>query len=99
MSKKRNDFFLNDVATTLNDGGVVILPTDTIYGFAVKYGDEAAKKRVYEIKGREFTKELAFVVNSYEMLHQIADVDDEIIKKLSAYFPGALTIVAKKRII
>lgn len=97
MSKKRNEYALNDVVNTLNDNGVIILPTDTVYGLGVKYGLSEAKKRIYDLKGREFSKELPFVVNNLKMLEKIAYIDKSLLNKLKKYYPGPLTLIFKKK--
>lgn len=46
----------------LKNGGVIAVPTDTIYGLAALVSKEQAVRRIYEIKGRSFTKPLAMSV-------------------------------------
>lgn len=46
----------------LKKGGVIAVPTDTIYGLAALVRNEQAVRRIYEIKGRSFTKPLAMSV-------------------------------------
>ncbi|UJR35981.1 hypothetical protein I4U23_028722 [Adineta vaga] len=48
--------------TILQNNGVIAVPTDTIYGFAALVSSEEAVRRIYEIKGRSFTKPLAMAV-------------------------------------
>jgi tRNA threonylcarbamoyl adenosine modification protein (Sua5/YciO/YrdC/YwlC family) len=54
--------------TILRDDGVLAVPTDTIYGFAALVKSEKAVRRIYEIKGRLFTKPLAISVGYVEDL-------------------------------
>ena len=53
--------------TILENGGVIAVPTDTIYGLATLVSSEQAVRRIYEIKGRSFTKPLAI---------SVGDIDD-----------------------
>jgi tRNA threonylcarbamoyl adenosine modification protein (Sua5/YciO/YrdC/YwlC family) len=48
--------------TILQNNGVIAVPTDTIYGLAALVSSEQAVRRIYEIKGRSFTKPLAMAV-------------------------------------
>lgn len=48
--------------TILKNNGVIAVPTDTIYGLAALVSSEQAVRRIYEIKGRAFTKPLAMAV-------------------------------------
>ncbi len=52
----------------LKHDGVLAVPTDTIYGFAALVNSEKAVRRIYEIKGRSFTKPLAISVGNVEDL-------------------------------
>ena len=54
----------------LGNGGVVVVPTDTVYGLAADAGNEKAVKKVFEIKGRAEDKKLPVFVSSFEMLDQ-----------------------------
>jgi len=52
----------------LKNDGILAVPTDTIYGFAALVNSEKAVRRIYEIKGRLFTKPLAISVGYVEDL-------------------------------
>lgn len=52
--------------TILQNDGVIAVPTDTIYGFAALVSSEQAVRRIYEIKGRSFTKPLAIAVGDID---------------------------------
>ena len=56
--------------TILNNHGVIAVPTDTIYGLAALVSSEQAVRRIYEIKGRSFTKPLAISVGRVDDLFQ-----------------------------
>lgn len=92
-----NDNIINDAVDILNDDGVIIIPTDTVYGLCVRYNSEIAINKVYEIKKRNLNKKLPIIVDSYERLSRICDVNLEKIKKLHPFFPGKLTIVLNKK--
>ena len=96
MLEKYYENAIHDAKESLLDDGVIILPTDTVYGLACLYNSEVAIERIYEMKKREKGKPLPLIVDSYEMLESVIDIDMEQIKRLSKYFPGALTIVAKR---
>ena len=59
---------INRCITILKHDGVLAVPTDTIYGFAALVSSERAVRRIYEIKGRLFTKPLAISVGNVEDL-------------------------------
>ena len=67
VSTDENDL-INRCASILKHDGVLAVPTDTIYGLAALVNSEKAVRRIYEIKGRLFTKPLAISVGYVEDL-------------------------------
>lgn len=92
-----NNKIIEDAVDILNDDGVIIIPTDTVYGLAVKCDSKKAIEKIYEIKKRNLNKQLPIVVDTYERLLSICDIEINEIKKLNRFFPGKLTIVLKKK--
>ena len=98
MNKEEyNNKIIDDAVEILNDDGVIIVPTDTVYGLAVKCDSKKAIEKVYEIKKRNFNKQLPIIVDTYERLLSICDVKIDEIKKFHEFFPGKLTLVLKKK--
>ena len=75
-------------AQVLDAGGVVVMPTDTVYGLAARPDRPQAVKRLYELKGRDGGKPIALLVSDASMLSGTAR------ELADRYWPGALTIVA-----
>ena len=80
----------------LEDGGVIALPTDTLYALAANARDAAAVRRVYNIKVRETGKPLPLFVSSLEMARDIGVFDAPAEALARRFWPGALTIVVAK---
>lgn len=79
----------------IEDGGIVVFPTDTVYGIGCNpYNKESAKK-VYEIKSRDFSKPFPVLVYSKEIASQIAEFDEISEKLVEKFWPGQLTILLK----
>ena len=76
------------------DGGVVAIPTETVYGLGGNAFDDVAVKRIFEVKGRPNDNPLiAHVHSDYDLL-KIIDYDPPYAKKLrEAFLPGPLTLV------
>lgn len=87
---------INRAAAILKDGGVIIYPTETIYGLGGNAFDEGAVRKVFRIKGRNEGKSLIVLVKDFEMADQLADLGNyrELLKK---YWPGPLTGVFKSK--
>jgi L-threonylcarbamoyladenylate synthase len=85
-------------AERLVAGGVIALPTDTVYGVAASLAHEAALERVFEIKNRPEDRILPVLISSTEALLRIArPVSDEIVLLLDRYWPGPLTVAIPAR--
>lgn len=84
-------------AGILRQGGVIIYPTDTLYGLgADAFSDETVEK-VYAIKGREAGKPIHCIVADLAMAEEYAEVNDAARKIAEKFLPGALTLVLKKK--
>lgn len=84
-------------ADVLRAGGVVIYPTDTLYGLGADALSNDAVDKVYDIKGREEGKPINCIVHDVAMAEQYAEVDDLARMLARQFLPGALTLILKKR--
>lgn len=85
---------MSDVAATLKSGGLVIVPTDTVYGIACSAFDPHAVQRVYDLKGRSYSKPLPILISDASLLALVAvDVPPEAALLTGRYWPGPLTLV------
>ncbi|HEY61002.1 MAG TPA: threonylcarbamoyl-AMP synthase [Anaerolineae bacterium] len=81
----------------LQEGKVIAIPTDTVYGIACLVDNTEAIKRIYEIKGREKTKALPVLIGEYDQLLCIAEELNTCAQKLAKKFwPGALTLIISR---
>ncbi|MDO5851869.1 MAG: L-threonylcarbamoyladenylate synthase [Methanobacteriaceae archaeon] len=84
------------VINQLQEGKIVVYPTDTIYGIGANIFNLNAVKKVYNIKQRPFNKPLSITVNNIDQLESITKIDTKtksIVKKL---LPGPYTLILKK---
>ncbi len=90
----------NDIdraVASLKSGGVIAMPTDTLYALAANARDAEAVRRVYAIKVREQGKPLPLFVSDLAMAEQIGVFDDAARKLAARFWPGGLTIVVQKQ--
>lgn len=84
----------NEFSVSLQNGAVAVIPTDTLYGFAVAADCEKAVARVYEIKNRSSRKPLILFVDRIEELASLGfTLDAKLSQQLKKYWPGALTAI------
>lgn len=83
-----------EAATLLTKGGVVIIPTDTVYGIAAHPAQQEAVARICTIKGRPTGKPIALLASEPEAVECFGARFPGVAKRLaSLYWPGALTLV------
>lgn len=84
-------------AGILKAGGLVIIPTETVYGLAANALDGEAVRHIFEAKGRPGDNPLIVHVSSMEMIGPLAERFPDSARRLAqAYWPGPLTIIVKK---
>ena len=81
---------LADAARVLNAGGVVVSPTDTVYGLAAHPAFPDAVARLYAIKGRATQKPIALLAADVAAVRAFGY---EVPDRLAKFWPGALTVV------
>ena len=81
----------------LQQGGVIAHATDTCYGFACDIFNEAALKKLYELKGMDFDKPVSILVSSLEQAGAYAEFSGEALVLAKKYWPGALTLVLPRK--
>jgi len=85
-------------AERISDGGVVALPTDTVYGIACSLAHPKALQRIYEIKGRASSAPLPVLVSSSTAAeHLVHDISHDVALLLDLFWPGPLTVVLPAR--
>lgn len=81
----------------LKRGGLVVYPTDTLYGLGCNALDEKAVRRVFEAKSRSLNNPLPMAVDSLEMMRKYALVNELVERIAKKFLPGPLTLVLKKK--
>ena len=84
-------------AEALRRGGLVILPTETVYGLAANAGNAEAVARLFEAKGRPRFNPLIAHVADQDSAERLAVFDDRARALAEAFWPGPLTLVAPVR--
>jgi len=84
-------------AEVLSGGGVVALPTDTVYGLAALASDQGACERIFALKGRPPETSLPVLVAGVEQASSVGVVDSRFERLAGRFWPGPLTIVTERR--
>lgn len=78
----------------MKKGGVIVFPTDTVYGIGCDPFDDVAAGRIFSIKGRSVDLPLPVLVRNIEVAEKLAELGKTGRLLASHFWPGALTIVA-----
>ncbi len=88
---------ISRAAEILRSGGVIALPTDTLYGISANALNDEAASKVFRVKGREeFSPLPIFVSDPDDLFRYGRDVPDEAVRLAETFWPGKLTIVVAK---
>ena len=90
-----NDEDVQKAASAINDGAVIVFPTDTVYGLGCNPYNHDAVLSLYEIKKREKTKPFPVIGYSKEELEKIAEFNTLEEKIAETFWPGAITLILK----
>lgn len=78
----------------IKEGGIGVLPTDTLYGFSASALDQPAVEKVYKLKKRNPQKPLIVLINSWQDLDKLSiNIDKETKQKLNEIWPASVSVV------
>lgn len=88
---------IKKAAQTLKNGGVVIFPTDTVYGIGCVYDNQKAIDRIYSIKGTEKNQPFPILVSNIKQVEKVAKLTPTARKLIKKFWPGGLTVILKRK--
>jgi L-threonylcarbamoyladenylate synthase len=89
---------IKEAINVLKKGGVVAFPTDTVYGIAAMPHNKKGVSKLYRIKKREKKKPIALLISSKNKVNDFAaKIPSKARKLMAKHWPGALTLVFRKR--
>lgn len=88
---------IGEAIKVLADGGVILYPTDTVYGLGANIFDNRAVRRVFDIKQRSYLKPLSILVRDVAAVDLVAKVSLKQKEILNDYLPGPYTFILNKK--
>lgn len=82
---------------TLNQGGIIVHPTETCYGLAVDIFNEDALTKLYRFKQMHQFKPVSIVVSDIDDAKHWADIDANAEELMGRFWPGPYTFIVKRR--
>ncbi len=92
-----NSTEIDQAAHILLKGGILAVPTDTVYGLAVCFNDADAINRLRLVKRRPEDKAFALMVSSLDMIERMADLTQRDRDIIQNCLPGDLTLILNKK--
>ena len=80
----------------LNEGRLVVMPTDTVYGLAARPDRPSAVEAIFSLKGRPRAKPLPVLAAGVEELAAIVVLDERVRRLAARFWPGPLTVVVPR---
>ena len=85
--------YINKAVEVLKNGGVIIYPTDTVYGIGCDIFNKEALERIFSIKNDSSNKLLSFVCANLKDIAKYAKVSDFAYKSMKHLLPGPYTFI------
>lgn len=84
-------------ANVVKSGGVIVYPTDTVYGLGADPLNEKAVRRVFKVKERSLNKPLPVLISDLHVGKSFGEFNYRALKLAKKFWPGPLTIVVRKK--
>jgi len=88
---------IEKAAKVAKDGGIIVFPTDTVYGIGCDPYNKKSVDKIYHIKGRSKTKPFPILAYSFDVASEIVEFDKDSKKIADKFWPGPLTLILKLR--
>ena len=93
LRNKMDCKLLKEPAEIIRSGGIVIFPTETVYGIGANGLDEKAVDKLYKVKNRPLNKPISLLVSNMEMIEKITkNISNKEYKLMNKFFPGRFSI-------
>ena len=87
---------IEEAIRVMAHGGVVLYPTDTVYGLGVNIFNRKAVRRIYDIKKRSLMKPLSIIVSSKDAISHVANLRTRDKIYVDKFLPGPYTLILNK---
>jgi L-threonylcarbamoyladenylate synthase len=91
------EFKLDRIIELLNNGELVVYPTDTLYALGADISNELAVRKVFQVKKRPFNHPLPVAVSCLDEINSIAFINSKAWIICEKYLPGSLTVILPKK--
>lgn len=93
LESYNNEAIADEAAAVLREGGIVVVPTDTVYGILADAKNRAAIEKIFDVKKRQKKKALSIFVPTIAVARAYAYISDAKARFLESVWPGQVTIL------
>ncbi|MFH0979488.1 MAG: L-threonylcarbamoyladenylate synthase [Candidatus Roizmanbacteria bacterium] len=97
INKNNYSQVINYAAGILKEGGLVVFPSDTVYGLLVDATNEQAVKKLIDFKNRSAGKAISVFASDFKMVADLVDINKEQQKTIKEILPGPYTVILKSK--
>lgn len=90
---------MQNISSHIQNNGLIVIPTDTVYGIACNPFSETAIANIYDAKKRPVDKSIPILVSSAEKAYELGVITESCEKLIAKYWPGPLTVVVKQKVL
>ena len=88
---------IEKIVEVVNSSGLVISPTDTVYGIMGDALNKESIKNVYDVKQRDYKKPLILLMSSIDMIKEYTlDISEDEMNLMKKFYPGCMTLLLKR---
>jgi len=88
---------LKKASDIIKKNGIVVYPTETVYGIGANIFSNAALEKVFAIKKRDNDKPISVAVSSFGMMEDLVYIGEKEKRFIDIFLPGPVTVVLKKK--
>lgn len=88
---------LKKASDIIKNNGIVVYPTETVYGIGANIFSNAALEKVFALKKRDNDKPISVAVSSFGMMEDLVYIGEKERRFIDLFLPGPVTIVLKKK--
>jgi len=81
----------------IKQGGIVVYPTETVYGLGVDIFNLSAVRKIFTLKGRKFNKPLSVMVSDFQSLKKLVHLNPGQERLARGLLPGPFTLILRKK--
>jgi len=95
--RERKIKLVEEAVEYLQQGELIVYPTDTLYALGADVFNEEAVRRIYEVKRRPMSQPLPVAVSNIKEISRVAEVTEEAMRLAEKFLPGPLTLVLPRK--